>query len=139
MSDKHLLTESLTWSAEHDALITRRFYEILFARYPQVQPLFGSRARDAQAKMLQEAIVAALDHIEDATWLTSTLGALGAKHVGYGVTDEMYGWVGECLIAALAEQCGDRWTTAHADAWARTYGALTDLALAGARTARARA
>jgi hypothetical protein len=27
-----------------------------------------------------------LDHLEDAPWLTDTLGALGAKHVGYGVT-----------------------------------------------------
>lgn len=137
MNDRDLLLQSLTWATERDELVTRRFYEILFERYPQVRPLFGARSRDAQARMLQDAIVAALDHMEDAAWLTDTLGAIGAKHVSYGVTDEMYPWVGECLIATLAEHCGARWTGDHEAAWARVYGALTNLALAGANRARA--
>jgi hemoglobin-like flavoprotein len=137
MNDKDLLVQSIGWAAEREPVITRRFYEILFARYPQVQPLFGRNSGDAQARMLQDAILAALDHIEDGAWLTETLGALGARHVAYGVTDEMYGWVGECLIATLAEHCGDRWSNDHHAAWGRTYGALTGLALAGAARARA--
>ncbi len=28
---------------------------------------------------------------------------MGAKHLDYGVTNEMYDWVGECLVATLAE------------------------------------
>lgn len=137
MSDKPLLLESLGWAAERDALVTRRFYEILFERYPQVQPLFSRNERTAQAKMLQDAIVLALDHLEDAEWLSSTLGSVGAKHLDYGVTDEMYPWVGESLVATLAEHCGDRWTADHAAAWGRTWGALQGLALAGAAKRRA--
>lgn len=137
MSDKALLLESIGWAAEQQPVITLRFYDILFERYPQVRPLFSRNARQAQAEMLQGAVLAALDHFEDPAWLTETLGAVGAKHVGYGVTDEMYPWVGECLVAALAEQCGDRWTQAHQDAWIRTWGALAGLALAGAARARA--
>ncbi|MDP2316128.1 MAG: globin domain-containing protein [Pseudomonadota bacterium] len=139
MNDKDLLSQSIGWAVEREPVITRRFYEILFERYPQVRPLFGRNASDAQARMLQDAIVAALDHIEDGPWLTDTLGAIGAKHVSYGVTDEMYGWVGESLIASLAELCGDRWTDGHGAAWGRVYGSLTDLALAGAVRARAEA
>lgn len=82
--------------------------------------------------MLQEAVLAAVDHLEDAAWLTDTIGAIGAKHVANGVTAEMYPWVGESLVASLAEQCGDRWTPAHEAAWLRTWGALQSLALAGA-------
>jgi hemoglobin-like flavoprotein len=26
---------------------------------------------------------------------------LGARHVGYGVTEAMYGWVGDALLATL--------------------------------------
>jgi hemoglobin-like flavoprotein len=136
MSDKELLYQSIGWAAEREPVITRRFYEILFSRYPQVQPLFGKNARDAQAKMLQDAVLMALDHLEDAEWLTDTIGAVGAKHVSYGVTDEMYPMVGECLVATLAEHCGNRWTMAHQDAWIRTWGALQGLALAGAHRAR---
>ncbi|MDP2308464.1 MAG: globin domain-containing protein [Pseudomonadota bacterium] len=137
MSDKELLYQSIAWAAEREPVITRRFYEILFERYPVVKPLFGRNSGDAQARMLQDAIVAALDHIEDGQWLSDTLGAIGVKHLTYGVTDEMYPWVGECLIATLAEHCGDRWTPEHQAAWGNVYGALTDLALAGANRARA--
>lgn len=137
MSDKPLLLESIGWAAENQPVITLRFYEILFERYPQVRPLFGRNARESQAKMLQDAVLAALDHFEDPQWLTETLGAVGAKHIEYGVTDEMYPWVGECLVAALIDQSGGRWTQAHTDAWVRTWGALSSLALAGAARARA--
>jgi hemoglobin-like flavoprotein len=138
MKDSELLMESVAWATENEDVITLRFYEILFERYPAVRPLF-SRERATQAKMLQDAIVAAIEHMEDAEWLSDTLGAIGATHVDYGVQDEMYPWVGECLVAALAEQCGDRWTPQHQDAWVRTYGALQEMALAGAARRRAEA
>lgn len=136
MTDKELLYQSLEWAAEKDPVITNRFYEILFARYPQVRPLFGRNSQGNQAKMLQDAIVMALEHLDDGQWLADTIGGVGAKHLDYGVTDDMYPMVGECLIATLAEHCGERWTQAHEDAWGRTYGALTSLALAGADRAR---
>lgn len=136
-ADKDLMLESIGWATEHEPLITRRFYEILFVRYPAVKPMFGRNTGDAQARMLQDAIIGALDHIEDAAWLAQTMGAQGAKHLDYGVTDEMYAWVGECLIAALAELSGPRWTPEHEAAWSRVYGALADFAIAGAARARA--
>ena len=68
--------------------------------------------------MLAQALVAVVDHLEDAAWLTSTLGGLGAKHVGYGVTAEMYDWVGDSLLRTLAEVAGGDWTPEHQGAWA---------------------
>jgi hemoglobin-like flavoprotein len=138
MPDKALLEQSLRWAAERRPIITSRFYEILFERYPQAQSLFGRNSRKNQVQMLQDAILACLDHLDDASWLADAMATLGAKHVGYGVTDEMYPWVGECLIATLAELCEERWTSEHEAAWARTYSALTSLALAGASQERAR-
>ena len=115
----------------------RRFYEILFARHPRSAPLFSRNAPARRNQMLTEAMVALMDHLEDAGWLTSALPALGAKHDAYGVTEEMYGWVGECLLETFAEVAGDDWTPALARAWSDAYGAIAGLMLGGARTARA--
>lgn len=134
-----LLHESIEIAVAREPVITKRFYEILFERYPEVEPLFGRNEPELQQQMLQDTIVAALDHIEDGEWLAENLGALGAKHVTYGVTDDMYPAVGECLIAALAELCGDRWTPEHEASWAAVYGVLAELAIAGAERERARA
>jgi len=131
-----LLHESIAIAAAKEPLITKRFYEILFERYPQVKPLFSRNAPREQQEMLQATILAALDHLEDGAWLEENLGALGAKHVEYGVTEEMYDWVGDSLIAALADLCGDAWTPEHEASWAAVYGVLTDLALKGARGAQ---
>ncbi|TNE85304.1 MAG: flavohemoprotein [Deltaproteobacteria bacterium] len=131
-----LLRQSIAIAAEREPVITKRFYAIFFERYPQVRPLFSRNAPETQQEMLQATILAALDHLDDPDWLTTNVKALGRQHVAYGVTDEMYPWVGECLIAALAELCGDEWTPEHEASWAAVYGVLTDLALAGAAEAR---
>lgn len=132
-----LLRQSFDLVAEREPQLTRRFYEILFDRYPQAKPLFSRNAPETQQKMLQETLVAALDHLEDASWLETNLHALGAKHVGYGVTEEMYGWVGASLIATLEEVAGDDWNADLAKAWGDLYGAIQTMMLAGAAKAEA--
>lgn len=127
-----LLQSSLAVVAEREPQITRRFYEHLFERYPQVRPLFSKNAAHLQQQMLQEAIVAVVEHVEDAAWLDTNLRAMGRKHVDYGVTEEMYDWVGECLLVTLAELADEAWTPEVAAAWTEAYGAIRGLMLAGA-------
>ncbi|MDX2093956.1 MAG: globin domain-containing protein [Kofleriaceae bacterium] len=100
--DPQILRSSFELVIDRRPDLTLRFYEILFARYPELAPMFSTN-RAAQAKMLAGAIAAVLDHLDDAPWLEATLGALGARHVNYGVTDAMYGMVGDALLATLAE------------------------------------
>ncbi|WP_121257147.1 globin domain-containing protein [Nocardioides ferulae] len=128
--DKHLLETSLTLVDGADASLTPRFYAILFERYPQVRPMFGADT-GPQAAMLRSAIVAVLEHLEDADWLSDTLGRLGAKHAAYGVTAPMYDAVAECMLAAMAELGGDAWTPQMSMAWAEALGAVAGLMLAG--------
>jgi hemoglobin-like flavoprotein len=64
--DVSLLRSSLEFVLDKDEHITLRFYDILFTRYPQVRPLFSRNAKKEQAKMLQEALVAVVDRVEDA-------------------------------------------------------------------------
>ena len=97
--------------------------------------MFSRNAPEKQQKMLQDAIVAVVDHVEDASWLKQTLTAMGAKHASYGVTSEMYGWVGASLLATLAEIAGPEWTPEVEKAWSDAYGAISGLMLEGAASA----
>lgn len=130
-----LLRSSFELVVDQEPELALHFYETLFSRYPQAEPLFHRRDRDSQAKMLTEALVAVMGHLEDAPWLTATLGEMGAEHVGYGVTPEMYGWVGESLIATLEDIAGDAWSTELADAWGDALNAISGLMLDGAASA----
>ncbi len=134
--DVELLRSSFHFVAEREPALTTRFYETFFARYPQVVPMFSRNTPQKQQEMLQRALVAVLEHLEDAAWLGDTLGALGAKHIDYGVSDDMYGWVGECLLATLAEIAGPAWTPALATAWTDAYVAVSSLMKQGAERAR---
>jgi len=122
-----LLRSSFALVVEREPEVTKRFYEVLFRKYPQAEPLFGRRTRAEQERMLRDMLVAIVDHLEDATWLKGQLGALGQKHVGYGVKPEMYGWVGASLLETLASVAGDAWTPELAQAWSEAYGAVAGL------------
>jgi hemoglobin-like flavoprotein len=130
--DVDALRENFNLVVERSPTVTRRFYEILFEKYPQARHLFGRSSSERQEKMLAEALVAVLDHLEDAPWLHDTLFALGAKHVGYGVTDEMYGWVGSSLLHTLAEVSADAWTPRVEEAWVAAYEIISRTMLEGA-------
>lgn len=135
--DVTTLRDSFTLIAERNPQITTRFYEIFFDKYPEVRPMFGRRSQREQEAMLTQALVAVLDHLEDGPFLGDTLRALGARHVGYGVRDDMYAWVGDALLSAFAEVLGDEFTPRVRDAWTEAYGAIVGLCLEGARQARA--
>lgn len=141
MSDKPLdvalLRGSFEMLAARESQITRRFYEIFFERYPQVRPMFSRKTPEKQQQMLAEALVAVLDHLEDASWLEENLKAMGRTHGDYEVTPEMYGWVGECLLATFAEVAGEDWNAELEGAWTAAYGAVSSLMIAGATAAAA--
>ena len=130
-----LLRKSFAIVAEREPELTERFYETLFTHYPQTRSLFRQRSRDAQARMLRDALVAVLDHLEDTHWLTETLAVLGVKHATYGVTSEMYDWAGACLLHTLADVAGPDWTADVEAAWVEAYQAVAWIMKEGALSA----
>jgi hemoglobin-like flavoprotein len=129
--DVDALRTSFEVVVERSPDITHRFYDVLFERYPQVRGMFGRNSRPAQEKMLTQALAAVIDHLEDGPWLAQTLGGMGKKHEGYGVTREMYYWVGDALLTTLAECLGDDWTPRVSRAWSDAYAAIAGMMLAG--------
>ena len=122
-----LLRSSFELVTTRNPQLTKRFYEIFFSRYPQVKPMFGRNSQQQQESMLTNALVAVMDHLEDAPWLAQTLAGLGRKHNEYGVERVMYDWVGECLIATLQEVAGSDWNEQLEQAWVQAYGAIVSL------------
>jgi hemoglobin-like flavoprotein len=132
-----LIEENLAVVSEAAPDVVARFYTKLFERHPELKALFGRRSSAAQEKMVLDAIIAVVDHMEDAAWLKRTLRPLGAKHVTYGVTEHMYPLVADALVATLREASGASWNGSIEAAWS---GALTAVAIemiAGAREAEA--
>ena len=132
--DADALRTSFGLVIERQPDLTHVFYDDLFARHPEARKLFFRRPREVQERMLAETLVAALDHLEDGEWLTRQLGALGAQHAEYGVTEEMYGWVAETLVATLAREAGDAWSPSYEAAWREALAAIAGLMLAGVRS-----
>jgi len=136
--DVAVLQESFSLVAAKETELALHFYALLFERYPQTKPMFRRRTEE-QAKMLTQALAAVVAHADDTAWLVATLPPMGAKHVTYGVTVEMYDWVGECLLVALADVCGDDFTPAVREAWTAAYGAIASLMQSGAASVSQRA
>ena len=100
-----LLRATLELVVGRNPNLTLRFYEILFERYPALQPLFSRNSRDAQAKMLAQALIATVDHLEDGDWLVQNLGALGQTPSGiWG--DRCHVWSGRRCPAGYPGRSG---------------------------------
>lgn len=137
MSPKEILESNLVIVSEVAPDIVGRFYAELFRRHPELQKLFGRRSASAQQKMVLDAIVAVVEHMEDPAWLRSTLRPMGAKHLTYGVRDEMYPLVANALVATLRDASGAHWSETIERTWAGALGAVAGEMIAGAREAEA--
>ena len=67
--DIALLSESFEQAIQEEGVLMRRFYELLFERYPEAKALFGRNSAEQQQKMLQETLVAAIERLEDTAWV----------------------------------------------------------------------
>jgi hemoglobin-like flavoprotein len=130
--DPKVLRESFAMLSAREPELTLRFYDFLLARHPEVRFLFHTRPMAAQARLLRDALVSLLQHLEDERWLEEYLAPMGARHAVYGVTDEMYDWVGRALLDTFAEVGGADWTVAMAAAWAEAYDLFAQVMKEGA-------
>ena len=110
--------------------LTRHFYGIMLAEYPQVRPLFNQahQASGAQPRALANGILQYARHIDHLEALGPLVGQVVQKHVSLQVLPEQYPIVGSCLLRAIREVLGAEVATdAVIDAWAAAYQQLADL------------
>ncbi len=116
--------------------LVERIYDLLFTRHPAVKGLFQRNRPELQVVMLAETLTSIIDHYEDTPWLDETLSRLGRGHVHYGVTDEMFGWLGEALLDSLREELGEQWSADVAGAWEHAFQSISAIMIGAMRDTR---
>lgn len=115
--DVSLLRSSFADVAADADAIAARFYERMFATYPQVAPLFEGTDPAEQRRKLVASLATIVTQVDQPDALGSTLEGLGRRHSDYGVEAHHYGYVTASLLATLAEAAGPRWTAELAQTW----------------------
>lgn len=112
-------------------VVCRAFYQRLFQRYPELQPLFkGDIAEQADLFVTMiNTVISALEHPGRVRPLIETLGA---RHADYGVEPADYAKFEEVLLATLDEALGDEFNAEDREGWREVFEQLMATMLAGA-------
>ena len=97
------------------------FYDRLFAIAPQVQPLFKNTTIPKQGAKLMSMITMAVMGLDKPNSIAKQLEESGQRHVGYGVKDEYYEYVGAALLWTLEQGLKEGYTPQVAQAWKDAY------------------
>lgn len=108
------------------------FYATLFARHPEVEPLFTSTDFAHQRQKLVASLAFVVENLRSPDKLAPAVQGLGARHVNYGVLPEHYPWVGRAMLDTFARYLGSNWTPEVEQAWKDAYATIAELMLAGA-------
>ena len=127
--DVQVLEQSFGLLAPHINEVVDRFYEELFARYPQVVPLFKNTDKKKQSQKLIGALKLVMNNLNNVDALAKTLTALGERHQGYGAVEEHYGAVATTLLDVMQEFAGQAWTQEVHDAWSHALGTIAEVML----------
>lgn len=114
------------------------FYARLFELDPSLRPMFRGDMAE-QGRKLMIMISTAVGALERLDTLVPVVRQLGARHAGYGVTEEHYATVGAALLWTLEKGLGSEFTPEVRNAWTSTYTLLANTMIEAARTTRAAA
>ncbi|MFC6019281.1 globin domain-containing protein [Plantactinospora solaniradicis] len=126
-----LLKESWTLVEEQRDKVAGYFYARMFLTDPGLRTLFPVQM-DGQRDRLLEAIVTAVQTIDDPENFDDYLRSLGRDHRKYHVRAEHYDTMGAALMEALRQSVGEQWTVEYDQAWRDAYQAIAERMQAGA-------
>ncbi|MEM7471170.1 MAG: globin domain-containing protein [Pseudomonadota bacterium] len=119
-----LLRRSWALAVSDRPALSRLFYAKLFQIAPETERLFVSDLT-AQGKKLAATLAFIIDNIDDMDTLLPVASDLAIRHVDFNVTPDHYGPVGAALIETLRDLLGAEFDTQTEQAWAATYGVLS--------------
>ncbi|HET7435220.1 MAG TPA: globin family protein [Thermoanaerobaculia bacterium] len=114
------------------------FYSRLFEIDPKLRPMFRGDMRE-QGRKLMDMIRVVVVNLRNLDRVLPGVKALGARHVGYGVTDEHYDTVAEALLWTLEQGLADAWNHDVKEAWTAAYTVLANVMKGAAASAEAAA
>lgn len=104
--------------------VADKFYELLFADFPAVVPLFAAANMAAQKKALMGSLVFIVDNLENTEKLLDYLHNMGRRHVNHKVEFPHYEAVGATLLKTFAHFFGSAWTSQLHNAWVDAYNLI---------------
>ena len=110
------------------------FYARLFELDPSLRAFFRGDMTE-QGRKLMAMIAAAVAGLEKIDALVPAVRALGARHGGYGVTEDHYATVGAALLWTLEKALGPEFTPAVRAAWVSVYSLLANTMIEAQRAA----
>ncbi len=129
--DPKIIEDSFEQAKPIASDVADKFYEILWADYPQSKALFEDANMDKQKVALMNSLTQVVDHIRDAEWLTNYLYQMGVRHMQYDTQPEHFEWVGASLLKTFAHFFADAWTDELQQNWLEAYQAIAGLMLPG--------
>lgn len=107
-----------------------RFYANLFAKNPQVRPMFSDDMAEQKKKLLA-AIVLVIQNIRTPEKLADPLKKLGAKHVQYKTQPEHYPIVRDTLVGVMKDMAGSQWNDQLTSDWTGALDFVASVMLEG--------
>jgi len=126
-----ILRSSFAALAPQGEELVRRFYQELFKKYPDVEPMFENATLEDQEKKLLGALQLVIDNLNDSEQLKAALQNLGAKHQAYGAVAAHYDAVAGVLLSVMKEMAGDLWTAETSGAWMTALTDVKEIMLSG--------
>ena len=118
MIDASLIEQSFELAAERCGDITPRVYEKLFAKYPEMLPLFArDTTGNVRGEMLTRTIEAIFDYIGPNNFAENFLRCEVVTHAGYDVPPAIFSKFFDVLVETLRDILGASWSPAMAHAW----------------------
>lgn len=126
---KQIITSTVPVLEKHGTDITKRFYQLLFAKHPELLNIFNhaNQKQGRQQAALANAVYAAALNIDNLEAILPVVKQIGHKHRSLGVKAEHYPIVGTNLLAAIKDVLGDAATDEILQAWAEAYGVIADV------------
>lgn len=126
-----LLEQSLEMIRPRQHEFAARFYQMLFAKHPEMQPYFAHTDMEKQQQMLVAALFLIVRSLEKPQMLAVTIKGLAERHIRYGAETNLFPYVGEALFATFADCLGADWTLEMKQSWMSAYETITHKMLEG--------
>jgi len=123
-----LLEASLDSALREPGVFAERFYKRLFTNHPDLRGLFRAPLA-RQARHLERALRTIVESMRDPLLATSIVEGFVLAHVDYGVRENHYPLVVDCLAETLADTV-QPWTPELACAWQEAFSRIVAIAVA---------
>jgi NAD(P)H-flavin reductase/hemoglobin-like flavoprotein len=127
----HLLRESWTLVEERRDHVAGYFHARIFLVHPQLRELFPVHL-DVRRPGLLDAIVNAIQALDDPERFREHLHALGRDHRKFRVSRAHYDAIGAALLESLRAFAGERWSAEYDRVWSDAYREMATKMIEGA-------